>query len=90
MGVYKRPDTGRWEIRLQIRGVKYHRSVPEASEQAAGEGCRSSPAPGNLRGTLRQARQRDRLHGFRRVLPEDLPAGPEGTSQKVAERGVQG
>ena len=30
MGVYKRKDTGRWEIRLQIRGVKYRRAVPEA------------------------------------------------------------
>lgn len=30
MGVYKRKDTGRWEIRLQVRGVKYRRTVPEA------------------------------------------------------------
>ncbi|MBA2731570.1 MAG: site-specific integrase [Acidobacteria bacterium] len=33
MGVYKRKDTARWEIRLQIRGVKYHRSVPEAQNK---------------------------------------------------------
>jgi integrase/recombinase XerD len=33
MGVYKRKDTNRWEIRLQIRGVKYHRSVPEAQNK---------------------------------------------------------
>ncbi len=33
MAVYKRKDTGRWEIRLQIRGVKYHRSVPEAQNK---------------------------------------------------------
>lgn len=33
MGVDKRKDTARWEIRLQIRGVKYHRSVPEAQNK---------------------------------------------------------
>jgi integrase len=33
MGVYKRKDTGRWEVRLQIRGVRYHRSVPEAQNK---------------------------------------------------------
>lgn len=33
MGVYKRKDSNRWEIRLQIRGVKYHRSEPEAQNK---------------------------------------------------------
>ena len=30
MGVYKRKDTGVWEIKFQIKGEKYYRSVPEA------------------------------------------------------------
>ncbi|MDX6696073.1 MAG: hypothetical protein QOF02_3676 [Blastocatellia bacterium] len=33
MGIYKRTDTGRWEARLQIRGVKYRRSLPEAQNK---------------------------------------------------------
>lgn len=32
MGVYKRND--KWEVRLQIRGRKYYRQVPEASNKA--------------------------------------------------------
>lgn len=32
MGVYKRK--GKWEVRLQIRGVKYYRQVPEAANKA--------------------------------------------------------
>jgi integrase len=33
MGVYKRKDTGVWEIRLQLKGEKYYRSVPEAQNK---------------------------------------------------------
>ena len=33
MGVYKRKDTGVWEIKLQIKGQKYYRSVPEAQNK---------------------------------------------------------
>jgi integrase len=32
MGVYKRK--GKWEVRLQLRGVKYYRQVPEAANKA--------------------------------------------------------
>ena len=42
MGVYRRPDTGVWEFRKMIRGVKYYEALPEArtplqAEIAAGQ-----------------------------------------------------
>jgi integrase len=40
MGVYRRE--GKWEVRLQIRGVKYYRRVPEAQTKAQAQVAEAS------------------------------------------------